>query len=71
MAILTWCLYLIVTLLIVFPFVLVTWACAVDLYYKNKEQHASRMLGLFAKGLGEYGKELRKMGATVKKEKEE
>lgn len=70
MTILTWCLYLIVTLLILVPFVLFFSACVFELYFKNKAVYVSKMVGLFGKALMEYGEELKKASAMVNKEKE-
>lgn len=48
MAILTWCLYLVVTLLISVPFILFTSGLVFEMYFKYKGCHILAMVKTFA-----------------------
>lgn len=66
MAILTWCLYLVVTLLILYPAVLITAASIFALYFKYKAEHIAKI----SKAFGDAALEIVKKSqvASMKKE---
>ena len=49
MAVINYVLYLVITLMVLYPFVLFTSASVFTLYYKNKEQHLAKMAAAFCK----------------------